>query len=139
MRHPCEGTIAYTKSSKWFGTLLCPIPIPQPPEQPGYKTSAPETSTLASPPHQAPAGSVVPTLTHLRKKHIHLRPGSQLCFRRRTISCLQKQVIKNRPHRWKQPILDYLNPATASVGASCPWLWQESLSRSPSGKVADTS
>lgn len=60
-------------------------------------------------------------------------PRSHLCFPRRTISCLQKQVIKNRPHRWKQPILDYLNPATASMGAFCPWLQQDSLSRSRSG------
>lgn len=44
-------------------------------------------------------------------------PGA-ISFQRRTISCLQKQVIKNRPHGWKQPILDYLNPATASAGVS---------------------
>lgn len=67
--------------------------------------------------------------THDPAKAETHKPMSQkhLGFRRRTISCLQKQVIKNRPHRRKQPILDYLNPATASVGASCPWLWRDSV------------
>lgn len=40
---------------------------------PGQQHSAPQTGALASPPHQAPAGSVVSTLTQLKNKQKHLR------------------------------------------------------------------
>lgn len=54
-------------------------------------------------------------------------------FGLQTISCLQKQVIKNRPHRWQQPILDYLNPATAS--ARCPSFRSPGQCRSPRART----